>query len=206
MALKIKTPRSPRRLRKSRQPLERTNFLVGEGVDEALLSADAFRALSVTETAGKYECAKYARLAAERFFGLRYNPADAHALGRANRVVWDEDSRKPMPKLRGGQILGIYLPGSRYLERGWRFTHVALVIRPQLNTYVIAHNTSGILRIDLLKNFLEDKEGRIMQVIAPRVIERYAPGIDLEWARKEDARIREEATGVFAGKRRKKGQ
>ena len=187
----------------AKKPVERTNFYIGPGIDEARLDHRTFQALSVTETVWKDECAKYARLAAERLFGLKYNPADAHLLGERNRIVWDGASKKRMPKLKRGQIIGIYLPESKFLERGWRFTHAALVVKPQMNTIIIAHNTGGILRIDLLDKFLKEKNAIIMQVIAPRESIRFAPGINPEWALEEDERIRGQFSRVF-GKRGKK--
>lgn len=174
------------KLPQSRRELEK-KFVFGGPVDKKMFSAWHLEKLAAVETVWKKECAKYARLAAERLFGLKYLPANANVLGRKNRVIWDSGKGGKKPQFERGQILGIFLPESEYLKKGWKFTHSALLVMPQGDDWVIAHNKGGFLRIDLLNDFLRQENAKVMQVIAPK----YPAGIDPEWAEKEEARIRE---------------
>ena len=66
---------------------------------------------------GKNMCAKYARLAAEIIFGIKYIPANAWNLKYVNDFV--------LPKGRlengsGGDVITFFYPSSRYNTRGKR--------------------------------------------------------------------------------------
>ncbi|HZX20128.1 MAG TPA: hypothetical protein VFF13_03890 [archaeon] len=167
-------------------------FFISNNVSVKALSDRVLEALHIPEASGKNQCAKYTRIAAERVFGLHYYPADANEVGKKNKIVWDISRKEKIPSIKPGQILGIYLPKSPFLDKGWRFTHTALVVGRQGSEYIIAHNIGGKLLIELLSSAISENNGRVMQVVEPK----YLPGITPDYVKIEEKQIREMAESL----------
>ena len=77
-------------------------------------------------------CAEYARIAAERLFGLNYVSADAWNMGKTpgNFVVWRQyESKEDYHKvIKPGDLVGIYFRTSPSNKRNRSYTHMAVYI------------------------------------------------------------------------------
>ena len=77
-------------------------------------------------------CAKYARLAAEKLMGFKYAQADAWDMGRTpgNYVVWRKNESKEdyHTVIKPGDLVGIYIITSPSNRFNRSYTHLALYL------------------------------------------------------------------------------
>ncbi len=118
-----------------------------------------------------YYCARYARIAAEKLFGLKYEKAHAWAFAEKNRLVWRRGiNKEPYSKiLKPGQILGINYPSSKFSKPNRLYTHVALFVGIKNGKRMIFHQWQGkFLKKDSLGQFLKKEKCELIDIIEPK--------------------------------------
>lgn len=126
-------------------------------------------ALHFSEIPHGYFCAQYARLAAERLFGLKYTKAAAWDFRNVNRVVWRKTNatRGLETIVQPGQILGIRNPHS-LANRWWRpYTHVALVVGRKNGEILIMHRIGSKDVLEPLRDALQKRNWSVEEVLEP---------------------------------------
>lgn len=117
---------------------------------------------------GNY-CMMYARLAAEKLFGKKFNPGDAWDAAHRNRSVWRGETTHANDIhaiVKPGQIIGMYNPGSKYNSRGREYTHTALYIGFSEGKHWIMQRIGTNDRLESLEQFLHDHSGwEIIEII-----------------------------------------
>ena len=130
-------PKILRLLRRAgKKQLENIGFLYDRPKYEFRMRYDSLKtktdALPPIEGIGEKNCAKYARLAAEKLFGLKYASADAWDMGimPGNYVVWRKnESKEDYHKvIKPGDLVGIYLRTSPENMPNRSYTHMALYL------------------------------------------------------------------------------
>lgn len=126
-------------------------------------------ALHFSEIPRGYFCAQYARLAAERLFGLKYTKAAAWDFRNVNHVVWRKRNatRGLETIIQPGQILGIRNPHS-LANRWWRpYTHVALVVGKKNGKILIMHRIGSNDILEPLHDALKRRKWTVEEVLEP---------------------------------------
>jgi len=130
-------PKILRLLRRTgKKQLENMGFLFDAPKFEFRIRLDKLKArtynLPLIEGIDERNCAKYARLSAEKLFGLSYAQADAWHMGRTpgNYVVWRKnESKEDYSKIiKPGDLLGIYIRTSPSNRFDRSYTHLALYL------------------------------------------------------------------------------
>ncbi len=117
---------------------------------------------------GNY-CMMYARLAAEKLFGKKFNPGDAWEAAHRNRSMWKGETtqtKEIRTIVKPGQIIGIYNPGSKYNSRERAYTHTALYVGFSEGKHWIMQRVGTQDRLESLEEFLHTHPGwKIKEII-----------------------------------------
>jgi hypothetical protein len=120
---------------------------------------------------GNY-CTMYARLAAEKLFGLKYKRGDAWEFARNNKSVWKGATNNVndiKPLFRPGQVIGLFNPNSNYNSPSRAYTHTALYVGNSNEKNWIMQRIGTQDRLEPLENYLAEHPGwKIMEIIEPK--------------------------------------
>ncbi|MBI4043827.1 MAG: hypothetical protein HY393_03400 [Candidatus Diapherotrites archaeon] len=117
-------------------------------------------------------CSLYARLAAEKLFGIKYTKGFAWQLAGLNKSVWQKGN-PACPKdfhqvIRSGHLLGIFIPSSSHNESNRPYTHVALYVGIEDGRNIVFHRIRRRTLKDDLDAYLESRHAEVREVIEPR--------------------------------------
>jgi hypothetical protein len=122
---------------------------------------------------GAGNCARYARLAAQKLFGKQYSRANAWDFHRKNKAAWADGTGTG--DWRGhaepGAILAIYNPESPYNVEGREWTHLAVYAGEHRRKAVIVHQPGGNPKSEYLHDYLARiGGGKVKAVFKPPVL------------------------------------
>lgn len=120
---------------------------------------------------GNY-CTMYARLAAEKLFGMTYKRGDAWDFARNNKSVWKGTTTNVndiKSLFRPGQVIGLFNPKSNYNSSSREYTHTALYVGYSNGKHWVMQRIGTLDRLEPLENYLEEHPGwKIKEIIEPK--------------------------------------
>ena len=120
---------------------------------------------------GNY-CTMYARLAAEKMFGIKYERGDAWVFAQKNRSIWKGATARVSDVqtiLQPGNVIGLYNPKSNYNSREREYTHTALYVGKAEGKHWVMQRIGTSDRLETLEDYLATHPGwEIREIIAPK--------------------------------------
>jgi len=114
----------------------------------------------------------YARLAAEKMFGIKYERGDAWVFAKNNRSIWKGSADRVndvQTILQPGNVIGLYNPTSTYNSRERPYTHTALYVGKADGKHWVMQRIGTSDRLEPLEDYLAAHPGwEIREIIAPR--------------------------------------
>ncbi len=151
------------------QPLERARPPVAVASRNPTIPREPFHFSEIPR--GNY-CTMYARLAAEKMFGIKYERGDAWVFAKNNRSIWKGATARVSDVqaiIQPGNVIGLYNPKSTYNSRERAYTHTALYVGKAEGKHWVMQRIGTSDRLETLEDYLTAHPGwEIREIIAPR--------------------------------------